>query len=198
MVVPKNLKVGFENGQLVAPTRAEMNLSPEELQAIGAVAVDSTYLEQLIENYIGLICGLTVHDLRVLLGNSQFGVKVQMLKEITRPRIPPEFEGWHEKLFGDIAHQVTERNDLVHGFWKKDGIHVKIRDGEISLILDDTEANVRRKHRGKAGSRLVPRKNIMETARALNRLGMELIAFLDKSGLVASEALRVRKPPPAA
>lgn len=177
--------------------RSEVVLSDAQLRAIGCVAAESSYLDDVLDAYIAILCCLDAHDFRVMTEGMQLQSKVEKLRVLTKARIKTEFEIEHRQLFDEIKEAITDRNNVVHGSWSVERLRqVKDEAGVIRWVAEG-EAFARRKKRGKVGTELFKPKDIMDTARRIAGANLGLIHFLGKSGLSPPEYVRSRSLPAA-
>lgn len=166
--------------------RSEATLTDEDLRAIGCVAVESTYLDDLLDLAIQRLCRLNEHDFRVLAAGAQSTAKCNMVRDVTGLRIKPEVAARHKQLFEDINALIRQRNDIIHGSWS-----VHLRGVPKSDASDDSFDWVRegdpvafRTNRGKTDHRVFRQKDLLETARGLARVHHALLSFLGESDLL--------------
>lgn len=177
--------------------QSEIVLRDDELRAIGCVVLESTYLETLIDLLIKELCCLDERDYRLLIEGAQLKTKLDLLREITRARIKPEFIKQHERLFGDISAQIANRNRIIHGRW---GVpHLRGMRGQNDEIVWERGGEafaVRKARRAEKPHELFKIRHVMTTARALSRLSHELAYLLLKCGLWPAQFVRAARPSP--
>lgn len=177
--------------------RSEVTLKEDQLRAIGCVAVESTYLEDFLDNIIQVLCCLDEHDFRVLTAEAPISEKLHVVKMVTKSRLKPEFYKRHQLLFNSIQQHITDRNTVIHGSW-----HVPVLRG----VKDPTSADgapkwiaegkpfAMLKNRGKTGAKRQDRENIMEIARKLAQSTIDLVKFLSESALFPPQFVRSERP----
>jgi hypothetical protein len=177
--------------------RSKVVLSDKQLNAIGCVAVESAYLDDLFDRYIqGLSC-LDEHDARVLTAGAQLSAKLQVLKALTKERIKSEFARKHENIFAELGRHITDRNNIVHGTWHVETLNLfRSADEKTSKWVPSGETWAKRKKRGEVGHTIFKPKDIMDTANGLCQSGLELVYFLKESGLWPPQFVRSSPPPP--
>ena len=177
--------------------RSIVTLTDEQLRAIGCVAVESAYFDDMLDMFIEQLCCLDEHDFRVLTAGAQLQAKLNVLKDVTRSRIDDKLADKHGKIFGKAAHVISERNNVIHGSWSVERIKgVKANPDGTFRWEAEGATWARRKKRGEIGSTLFKPKNIMDTAIRLAEVVTELAHFLFENGLWPAQYVRSLRPPP--
>jgi len=161
-----------------------MVLTDAQLRAIGCIAVESTYLEGIIDSVIEHLCEMTVHDFRIFTAGAQIGAKVRMLRDVIEARAQLGAAARIKELFEDIDRQLTLRNSAVHGRWgvPKLGGHARNLGGDKGFSKTTWERQGEpfaiRSKRGEAGHTVFRSEDLMQIARGLDRVKRELLDFL--------------------
>jgi len=164
---------------------SEVTLDDGQLRAIGCVAVESTYLEDVLENVIQTLCVLDEHDFRVFIGGTQISAKLALVSKLTDSRIKQEFVEERNNLFSAISKQITDRNNIIHGIWRVPRLRTKDdpTDPNGFVWVKEGDPYAVRRNRGEAGHTIFEPNEIMATARGLARAASDLHKFLYRSGL---------------
>lgn len=96
-------------------------LTEKQLAAIGSVAVESSYLESLIEGLIGQLSGLRPEVLKVFSGNAaMMGGKIEILGKLGTLKLRSK-KRKHEwaKIISELKEANTERAIAIHGIWER-------------------------------------------------------------------------------
>jgi hypothetical protein len=93
------------------------SLSPEELTAIGSVAVDSALLEQLLGEIIWLLLGLSEELGCVVTDGRTIGPRAGIMRDILHALTSEDdrIRGQWKRLHDAIDKLVTDRNAVIHG-----------------------------------------------------------------------------------
>jgi len=95
-------------------------LSDPQLQAIGQVAVESAWLERLVEFYIQRLARLTRKKTEAFLDGRMMSTKLELLKLFGRASLKNAADR-HE--FSDLIRIALDanrdRNTVIHGLWAK-------------------------------------------------------------------------------
>jgi hypothetical protein len=94
-------------------------LTDEQLKAIGSIAVESAYLENLVEFIIAFMTSLSEHQLNILLSRAMLASKLDILRDLGELKLKSKIK--KEKLKGIIAqlkHFNGQRTIAIHGQWQ--------------------------------------------------------------------------------
>jgi hypothetical protein len=109
-----------ERGKRMSTYTYDLPASPEQLQAIGMVAAEWSYLESIVVTAIWAL-GYVTEDNAV--GHAIIGYRMpdrlKMLRKHFRLRWPDDKDGAEtlDKLCGEIRLAGNRRRDVVHGLW---------------------------------------------------------------------------------
>lgn len=102
----------------MAKLPSEDVLSKNQLYAIGCVAVESSRLDQTIETWIWIICGLDEDTGRLFTDRAQLDGKIGMLRDLVKARIKgASARAAFKRITDDLAMAVPRRNTVIHGEW---------------------------------------------------------------------------------
>src|SRR5262245_46224700 len=94
---------------------AEKILTDGELRAIGAIAVEWSYMEIILQITIWRLLNIGLHPGMVVTGDMTSGQLLSLLRPLARDVCEKEpIYLKLEKLLGDIDHLQSERNKAVH------------------------------------------------------------------------------------
>lgn len=151
-------------------------LKPDQLQAIGAVAVESTYLERHVETLTWKLAKLSDQDGQHLTGRMMMDTRLDLLSSIALPKIKKlERKTEFRDIISKLKAANTERNIAIHGIWLW-------RRNELSLseLLDmELDAEASRRRPDKEPQKLAANK-IIKTAESLADLNRRLGVFWRK------------------
>lgn len=99
------------------PLRSEVILTREQLAAVGAVAIESTYLEQQLELVIWRLSGLDEYRGPQFTANMQFKSRVEAFQVLGRMVLPETADADFQSLIGELHECAVQRNHVVHGTW---------------------------------------------------------------------------------
>ena len=94
-------------------------LTTEQLAALGRIALESAYLESLVDQLIGEIAKLSDEQFRALLPGAMLATKLDILKNLASLKLKSKTK--KEKLSSIIAelnHLNSQRNIAIHGLWQ--------------------------------------------------------------------------------
>src|SRR6266478_10037693 len=104
---------------------SHLTLSDAERAWIGAVAVESAYLEKLIEQTVWALSGLSSAHGQIFTDSTPFSRKVELLDSLGKAAIVDEAE---LEAFSEILRELrganTDRNTIIHGQWERVGRHL--------------------------------------------------------------------------
>ena len=104
---------------------ASLLLTPEQLQTIGRIAVESAHIEAMVDRFILVASELEEHKIRIFMAGKMIDAKLEILKELVLPTlkelVPPKRsearqEGF-SKVIGFLRHANAGRVSAIHGVW---------------------------------------------------------------------------------
>ena len=153
-------------------------LKPEELSAIGQVAVESSYCQHIIEEAIWALCALDDDGQRkALTVNMPFEKQLDLLRDLWRPILDTAEK---RQRLTDLATALkeanTDRNTIIHGYWKPPSVSL----ADLMRGAPFPPAISIRRHK-----KTVPFRadRILTTAEKIATLAQELDKFLQSEGL---------------
>ena len=157
---------------------SEKILTPEQLQAIGSVAVEASRLEEWVEILIWELCGFDEKTGRVFTERMMLDAKVELFRDLFTQRnsdkkIASEFKEIFDKIKGDIP----KRNTIIHGHWSPEDIKASLFKIVSGQSCSDSVA-VRK--RLKKTPPPVLAKDVIEVARRLHYHRKALVLFFGK------------------
>ena len=163
-------------------------LSSKQLQAIGAVAVEASNLELLIETLIWIVCELGEDTGRIFTDRLQLDGKLALLREITKARIKtPMAQEIFKKITDDISAVLPKRNTIIHGEWmavpKALKGHAAEQGYPVAVRMKRSQPNIPP----------VPAREVMSVAHDLAGLHARLWAFYLKHWHELVPSLRKRQ-----
>jgi hypothetical protein len=99
------------------PLRSEIILTQEQLAAVGAVAIEATYLEQQLELVLWRLSGLDEHRGPQFTANMQFRSRVEALHVLGRMVLPTTADAEFQSLIRELDECGVQRNHVIHGTW---------------------------------------------------------------------------------
>lgn len=97
---------------------SEILLSDEQLKAIGCLAVESSRLELLLDDFIQTICRFTDMQTDFFIGKWMTGAKMDALKLLIRPKLQTKRKlQKFDALFERLKDLIVRRNIIIHGEW---------------------------------------------------------------------------------
>lgn len=145
-------------------------LTPEQLEAIGCVAIISAYLQNYMERLVWSLCHIKESDGKFLTDRLMVDKLADLLSDIAKPRIETtEKLAIFTEIISKIKEANTERNTIIHGIWlpiiKQEKGKQKIGPGQAT------------KRRLKSDPVYFEAEKIMTTAHKLNKIHHELYEF---------------------
>lgn len=94
-------------------------LTKDQLAAIGSLAIESTYLEHLVENIIWEISELEPDVGKFFTNGVQLNNRLELLNSIGRQLLKDKGEALDQfsKLISDLKIANANRNTIIHGYW---------------------------------------------------------------------------------
>ena len=106
---------------------SEKILIPEQLQAIGSVAVEASRLEEWIEILIWELCGFDENIGRVFTERMMLDAKVELFRDIFTQRNNDKEAAFEFKfIFDKIKDDIPKRNTIIHGSWSLEDIKASL------------------------------------------------------------------------
>lgn len=91
-------------------------LLPNEREAVGCVAIESSRLEEMVETVAWALLGVNDDQGRAVTGQMMFAHKYGLLQRLIGER-GGEFATGFEPLHQRIARAMDERRQIIHGSW---------------------------------------------------------------------------------
>lgn len=160
------------------PLSSETILTQQQLAAVGCVAIESTYLEQVLERFIWALAGLDekagihfTHKLSV-------GPRIDLLRELVLSKLDAQYRDEFGALIGRLKESNERRNTIVHGAWITTVSNVMVlwRDGPEKY----DPALARRRRIGKPDLEFSA-VEVIKVAEALSDLRYDLMEFFDQA-----------------
>ena len=120
-------------------------LTTEQLAALGSIAMESAYLEDLIDMLIGEITKLSDEQLRAILHGAMLAAKLDILKGLAALKLKSKSK--REKISSIIAqlkHLNSQRAIAIHGQWRSlqkftlsdlvKGLNIEIGNAEATHV----------------------------------------------------------------
>ena len=99
------------------PLRSEIILTRDQLAAVGAVAIECTYLEQQLELVIWRLSGLDEYRGPQFTANMQFKSRVEAFQALGRMVLPETVDADFQSLIRELHECAIQRNHVIHGTW---------------------------------------------------------------------------------
>jgi hypothetical protein len=98
-------------------------MTKEQLQAIGMLTIEATYVETYLDAAIRWITHLDLPVLDILAPPTlMISAKLKLLNELVRVKTPrPEILAAWRKIYDEISDLIPKRNTVIHGDWS-DGL----------------------------------------------------------------------------
>jgi hypothetical protein len=153
---------------------SEYVLTDEQLQAIGCLAFESTFLERYIEIIIADNCGFDENAMTIFVGSKlTIGPKLQTMSKLIRPKLPTkDLKDSFERLYHDLMDVITKRNTVIHGTWESKNLSALAAIASGQRIADAIAQN-RKNH-------TVPAVEVKAIAIQMADLRMELLEWYFK------------------
>ena len=147
---------------------SEVALTPDQLKAIGCVAIESTLLETHIEVCITALCEFDENAAKIFLPQRMaIAQKLRVLNDLLTAKAEgTPFKETLRKLRCDIDQAITRRNTVIHGDWSS---NLKLGD----IARQKTDAIAKRKW----GRDTIAADEIMQLAQTFDRLRMDLLEW---------------------
>jgi hypothetical protein len=164
-------------------------LSAEELQAIGAVAVETAFLEWSLESDIYIACEVDSHVGELIAAGMMLDKKIDLLRQAVVPFVKddPALQKQLAQVFIDLKAAVVDRNTVIHGAWMSDKTIVSRDDDGTLRITVSGEKRAIRFPRGAKTPKVVKVTEVMALAKRIaecrDRLGRALVECTDWSAL---------------
>jgi hypothetical protein len=157
---------------------SQVILTPEQLQAIGSVAVETSYLEEWVEMLIWELCGFDENTGRIFTEKMMLDAKIGLLSDLLTPRIEDKETGAEFKeIFDSIKNDIPKRNTIIHGHWGSKDAHVSLFNIASGKIPSDSVAVRKRR---KAAPAPVLAKDVIKIAQRISRHRAKLMRFAVK------------------
>jgi hypothetical protein len=103
------------------PYKFRHSVSPEQLEAIGMIAVEGSELESALEWGIWGLSGMTVQTGQLFTTRQAFEMKVKTFIRVTQKVIrDPDMRKRAANLAGRLRDSSGRRNDIIHAIWPDD------------------------------------------------------------------------------
>lgn len=146
---------------------SEIVLSPEQLRAVGCLALESTRLETHIEQAIIDHCGDIIGQL--LIDRRMLDAKVEIFRSIFTPEaLNDEHAKELEQLYGEIKSDIPRRNTVIHGSWKEVGSIADLYARSLDTSTERDAAAYRKAMK-------VSASEVMDLARRFGRYQIRLV-----------------------
>lgn len=163
---------------------SEIILTPEQLQAIGSVAVEASYLEECVEMLIWELCGFEENTGRVFTEKMMLDGKVTLLRELLIPRIvDKKVAADFKDIFDKIKDDIPKRNTIIHGHWGSKDDRISLSKIASGHTYSDSIA-VRKRLKGAPVPILA--KDVIQIARRISRHRVKLMRFAVKHEVLFS------------
>lgn len=102
--------------------QSQRTLTPDQLQAIGIVAVESTYLEGDIEELIWHLAGLSYDNGKFFTDNLRLKARIELLGDLWKKKTKDQKQLQElTALISDLKIAADDRNTIIHGVWTRYG-----------------------------------------------------------------------------
>ena len=120
---------------------SQVILTPEQLQAIGSVAVETSYLEEWVELLVWELCGFDEDTGRIFTEKMMLDAKVGLLSDLLTPRINDKaVMAEFKEIFDSIKDDIPKRNTIIHGQWGSKDARVSLFNLASGRIPSDSVA----------------------------------------------------------
>ncbi|HTE14915.1 MAG TPA: hypothetical protein VK642_07535 [Burkholderiales bacterium] len=93
-------------------------LTKDQLAALGSIAAESTYLENLVDVVVSDVSGLNDEKLKIMIPSIMMQGKLEILKEFGLLKLKSKkLKINFSILIGELKHTNSERNQAIHGYW---------------------------------------------------------------------------------
>lgn len=157
---------------------SQIILTPEQLQAIGSVAVEASCLEEWVELLIWELCGFDESTGRVFTDKMMLDAKVSLLRDLLIQRIKDkEIAAEFKDIFDKIKDDIPKRNTIIHGHWGSQDDRVSLSQIASGHVFSDSIA-IRKRLNG--ASIPVLAKDVIKVAQRISRHRVKLMRFAVK------------------
>jgi hypothetical protein len=111
-------------------------LTKDQLAAVGSVAIESTVCEQTVDALIWALAGMDESEGRLFTHTMNMQPKLILLGELGKPQLRSKKKlQQFADLISDLKVANGDRNILVHGNWRTDGV------GVIRVLAEGAEGH---------------------------------------------------------
>ena len=97
---------------------SEILLTDDQLKAIGCLAVESSRLESLLDDFIQTVCRFDDTQKELFIGKWMTSQKIDAIKLLIRPRLRSKVKlQKFDTLFEKLKDLIARRNIIIHGDW---------------------------------------------------------------------------------
>lgn len=97
---------------------SSLALTSEQLSAIGNVAVESTYCEQLLEEIIWALLELQDDQGKFITDRMLLDKRIELINDLWKPRLTdPEKLKTYCSISARLKEANKKRNTIIHGYW---------------------------------------------------------------------------------
>lgn len=94
-------------------------LTTEQLAALGSIAMESAYLEDLVDMLIGEITKLSDEQLRAILPGAMLAAKLDILKNLAVLKLKSKSKQQKiSSIIAELKHLNGQRTIAIHGQWQ--------------------------------------------------------------------------------
>ena len=103
----------------MSPLPSELDLTPEQLKAIGCVAVESARVDLLVERIILIICNYDFDTGKMYTDRLELGAKLNLLRQFTFAKIEhDEARTNFQRIYDGLKNVLLVRDTIIHRRWK--------------------------------------------------------------------------------
>ena len=158
-------------------------LTDDQLRAIGCVALESTYAEQLIEQLTWRLCSIQEEQGKFFTDRMPFDRRLDLLSDLWKPMIKDKKRLLMlTKILADLKEANGDRNTIIHGNWTY-SVSAMVALSELSKGDWKKPPAVAIKRRLRSDSLQSPAVRIQETASRISELTNDLYEFAQMEGL---------------
>lgn len=151
-------------------------LTDEQLASIGAVAVESTYCEYMVETVIWFLAGLDDEHGRAFTFGMPMHNRLELLRTLGLRRLKAQDEiDRFTAIVAELKEASTQRNTIIHGDWTTEGDPLEIG---FKLDLDPNRQAVAIKMRKNSPPLRFPSHAVEDAARRLSSIRFDFYRFV--------------------
>ncbi len=151
-------------------------LTEAQLASIGAVAVESTYCEYMVETVIWFLAGLDDEHGRAFTFGMSMHNRLELMRTLGLRRLADQEEiAKFTAIVAELKEASTERNAIIHGDWTTEGDPLEVG---FKQDLDPNRQAVAIKIRKNSPPMRFPSHAVEDTARRLSKARIDFYRFV--------------------